>query len=166
MTESLLLDNVEKFRGKSVEYSKVPLGMTITDVKEELLVQVELRSIEARMPLRQHKAYKTRLHLGHERRKERRNLVRKCPHSSLVVPRAKNIHREIIRAKYVVGCDGAHSWTRKHFGIPFQGQHTHGVWDVMDLIPITNFPDIRKNCIIKSDHGNLLLVPRENKLVP
>jgi 2-polyprenyl-6-methoxyphenol hydroxylase-like FAD-dependent oxidoreductase len=35
---------------------------------------------------------------------------------------------EILRAKYVIGCDGAHSWTRKHFGMPFLGQVTDSLW--------------------------------------
>jgi flavin-dependent dehydrogenase len=35
---------------------------------------------------------------------------------------------EIIRAKYLVACDGAHSWTRKYFEVPFRGQATDSLW--------------------------------------
>ena len=31
---------------------------------------------------------------------------------------------EIVRAKFVIGCDGAHSWTRKELGIELEGEQT------------------------------------------
>lgn len=48
---------------------------------------------------------------------------------------------ETIRAKYVVGCDGAHSWTRKALGPDFdmQGEMTDFIWGVLDIVPITDF---------------------------
>ncbi|PWY71716.1 hypothetical protein BO70DRAFT_389570 [Aspergillus heteromorphus CBS 117.55] len=71
-----------------------------------------------------------------------------------------------IRARYLVGCDGAHSWVRKRLGLFLEGDQTpNGHWGVLDCIPITDFPDIRKRCIIKSDAGNLMIIPREKKLV-
>lgn len=37
---------------------------------------------------------------------------------------------------------------------------------VLDIIPLTDFPDIRKNCVIRSEHhGNLMLIPRRNRLI-
>lgn len=37
---------------------------------------------------------------------------------------------------------------------------------MIDVVPKTDFPDIRKNCIIRSaKSGNLMLIPREDKLV-
>lgn len=36
--------------------------------------------------------------------------------------------KETIRTKYLVGCDGAHSWTRKYFEIPMIGQRVDSVW--------------------------------------
>lgn len=35
---------------------------------------------------------------------------------------------ETVRAKYLIGCDGAHSWTRKQLNIPFEGSHTDHIW--------------------------------------
>lgn len=35
---------------------------------------------------------------------------------------------ETIRAKYIIGCDGAHSWTRQQLDIPFEGESTEHVW--------------------------------------
>ena len=44
--------------------------------------------------------------------------------------------REFVRAKYVVACDGAHSWTRKRFGIPFHGDQTDSLWgEITSLTP-------------------------------
>ncbi|KAI0195231.1 FAD binding domain-containing protein [Xylaria flabelliformis] len=76
--------------------------------------------------------------------------------------------KEIVRAKYVVGCDGAHSWTRKILGKDFEmhGEMTDFIWGVLDIIPITDFPDIRNRCMIHSaTSGSLMIIPRENKLV-
>lgn len=36
--------------------------------------------------------------------------------------------QETIQAKYVVGCDGAHSWLRKHLDIGFVGDLTDSTW--------------------------------------
>jgi len=38
---------------------------------------------------------------------------------------------------------------------------TKKVWGVMDVYPRTSFPDIRKKVIIKSNSGNIVLIPRE-----
>ena len=35
----------------------------------------------------------------------------------------------------------------------------------MDAVPRTNFPDIRKVCVVHSAHGTVMAVPRERKLV-
>jgi hypothetical protein len=46
---------------------------------------------------------------------------------------------ETIRAKYVIGCDGAHSWTRRQLGINMEGKQTEFIWGVLDIIPVTDF---------------------------
>ncbi|KAK1525910.1 phenol hydroxylase [Colletotrichum costaricense] len=73
---------------------------------------------------------------------------------------------EIVHAKYVIGCDGARSWTRRALGFELDGEATDFIWGVMDIIPITDFPDIRMRCAIHSaENGSLMVIPRENKLV-
>jgi len=47
--------------------------------------------------------------------------------------------RETVRAKYMIGCDGAHSWTRRQLGFKLEGEQTDYVWGVLDIIPITDF---------------------------
>lgn len=37
---------------------------------------------------------------------------------------------EIVKARYLIGCDGAHSWTRKQVNIPLEGSSTDHIWSV------------------------------------
>ena len=74
--------------------------------------------------------------------------------------------RERVNAKYVLGCDGAHSWVRRTLGFKMEGESTDYVWGVLDIVPLTNFPDIRHRCAIHSkDHGSVMVIPREGGLV-
>jgi phenol 2-monooxygenase (NADPH) len=67
-----------------------------------------------------------------------------------------------IRARYVVGCDGARSATRRAIGRELAGDVTDELWGVMDVLAVTDFPDIRMKCAIHSaHHGNILIIPRE-----
>ncbi|EXM21289.1 hypothetical protein RAB80_016759 [Fusarium oxysporum f. sp. vasinfectum] len=66
------------------------------------------------------------------------------------------------RAKYAIGCDGAHSTVRKSLGFKMVGDSSDSVWGVMDVYPVTNFPDIRKKAMLQSkSDGNLMIIPRE-----
>lgn len=49
---------------------------------------------------------------------------------------------ERIKAKYLLACDGAHSWTRRQMGLPMEGEQTDFVWGVMDTIPLSNFREL------------------------
>ncbi|GES62091.1 FAD binding domain protein [Aspergillus terreus] len=68
---------------------------------------------------------------------------------------------EYFEAKYAMACDGAHSTVRRSLGYTMVGDSTDAVWGVMDMIPRTNFPDIRKKATVRSKAGNLLIIPRE-----
>lgn len=75
-------------------------------------------------------------------------------------------HVEFVKAKFLVGCDGAHSWVRRQLGFQLEGDSTDYIWGVLDIVPITDFPDIRQRCAIHSaDAGSVMVIPRENKLV-
>ncbi|HTX11448.1 MAG TPA: FAD-dependent monooxygenase [Solirubrobacteraceae bacterium] len=68
----------------------------------------------------------------------------------------------IIRAKYVVGCDGARSAIRPAIGRELVGDATNESWGVMDALAVSDFPDIRVKCAISSaNEGNILIIPRE-----
>lgn len=67
-----------------------------------------------------------------------------------------------VRARYVVGCDGARSTVRKAIGGELHGDAAHQAWGVMDVLANTDFPDVRQKCLITSAReGNLLILPRE-----
>jgi phenol 2-monooxygenase len=79
---------------------------------------------------------------------------------------AKAGSEEIVHAKYMLGADGAHSWTRNQLGFKLEGDSTDYIWGVLDIVPITDFPDIRMRCAIHSaNSGSVMVIPRENKLV-
>jgi phenol 2-monooxygenase len=67
----------------------------------------------------------------------------------------------IVRAKYLVGADGAHSRVRKSMGLKLEGETTDHIWGVIDFVTDTNFPDVRKRCAIHSDAGSIMIIPRE-----
>jgi phenol 2-monooxygenase len=67
-----------------------------------------------------------------------------------------------IRAKYVIGCDGARSLVRDAIGAEPRGDFANHAWGVVDMLAVTDFPDIRLKAAIQSaDEGNILLIPRE-----
>lgn len=69
---------------------------------------------------------------------------------------------ETVKARYVVGCDGARSTVRKSIGRTLHGDSANHAWGVMDLLAVTDFPDIRCKSLIQSDkHGSMLIIPRE-----
>ncbi|BAS15430.1 phenol 2-monooxygenase [Arthrobacter sp. Hiyo8] len=68
----------------------------------------------------------------------------------------------IVRAKYVVGADGARSKVRESIGCTLAGDQANHAWGVMDVLAVTDFPDIRTKCAIQSGTGgSILLIPRE-----
>ena len=69
---------------------------------------------------------------------------------------------EVIRTKFLVGCDGARSKVRHSIGQKLSGQSALQLWGVLDVLAVTDFPDIRLKCAIQSgDAGSLLIIPRE-----
>lgn len=67
-----------------------------------------------------------------------------------------------VRAKYVVGADGARSKVRESIGCTLAGDQANHAWGVMDVLAVTDFPDIRLKCAIQSGKGgSILLIPRE-----
>ena len=69
---------------------------------------------------------------------------------------------ETVKCKYAVGCDGARSQVRKSIGQELVGDALNQAWGVMDILAVTDFPDIRlKSAIQSTNEGNLLIIPRE-----
>lgn len=69
---------------------------------------------------------------------------------------------ETVRARYVVGCDGARSAVRRSLGRALHGDSANQGWGVMDVLAVTDFPDIRLKSVIHSaNEGSALVIPRE-----
>src|SRR5215475_1846281 len=69
---------------------------------------------------------------------------------------------ETVTARYVVGCDGARSIVRTSMGRELRGDSANHAWGVMDVLAVTDFPDIRCKSLIQSAHeGSVLIIPRE-----
>ncbi|KAI1815057.1 FAD binding domain-containing protein [Poronia punctata] len=74
--------------------------------------------------------------------------------------------REKVRAKYLFGGEGARSFVREQLGIKITHKDPIAhVWGVMDGVVETDFPDIKMKCTIHSDHGSIMVIPRENNMV-
>ena len=70
--------------------------------------------------------------------------------------------KETVAARYVEGCDGARRTVRQLLNLEMRGDSANKVWGVMDLLLVTDFPDIRNKSIIQSaNEGNVLIIPRE-----
>ncbi len=74
-------------------------------------------------------------------------------------PRASE--ERTVRAKYLVGGDGARSSVRTALGHRLHGEASLHAWGVMDVLANTDFPDIQVKCSIQSRDGSILLIPRE-----
>jgi phenol 2-monooxygenase len=66
-----------------------------------------------------------------------------------------------VRARYVVGCDGARSVVRRAIGQSLEGDAARQLWGVMDVLAVTDLPDIRFKLVIQSTEGNSVVIPRE-----
>lgn len=94
---------------------------------------------------------------------------------------------ETVRAKYLFSGEGARSFVREQLkiGITHKDPIAH-VWGVMDGVVDTDFPDIKvcisgaglfmnananllcllqMKCTIHSEHGSIMVIPRENQMV-
>lgn len=69
---------------------------------------------------------------------------------------------ETIKARYVVGCDGARSTVRRSIGRTLHGDSANHAWGVMDVLAVTDFPDVRFKSLIQSaNDGSIIIIPRE-----
>jgi phenol 2-monooxygenase (NADPH) len=66
-----------------------------------------------------------------------------------------------VMARYVVGCDGSRSSVRQAMGRTLVGDVANQAWGVMDVLAVTDFPDIRLKSAIRGNDGNILIIPRE-----
>ncbi|KAK3398868.1 phenol hydroxylase [Sordaria brevicollis] len=170
--ETIFMDNIKKYSKDSIKVERgvLPESLVIDESKvdddEAYPVTVTLRTLteEESAPPQVISASKVpdglfRSNLHEDYDEEARMIAASRARSG-------ESGSEVVHAKYVIGCDGARSWTRRALGLELIGDATDFVWGVMDIIPITDFPDIRMRCAIHSaDHGSLMIIPREKKMV-
>lgn len=60
-----------------------------------------------------------------------------------------------------MGCDGARSAVREALGLQMVGDAANHAWGVLDVLAVTDFPDIRLKSIIRSQEGSIIVIPRE-----
>ncbi|KAI0051414.1 FAD/NAD(P)-binding domain-containing protein [Auriscalpium vulgare] len=71
----------------------------------------------------------------------------------------------VVRAKYVLACDGARSavrrWAAPH-GVKLLGEALPVTWCVLDAVGLkSDFPDLERLSVIRSEQGIVLIIPRE-----
>ncbi|POR35292.1 Phenol 2-monooxygenase [Tolypocladium paradoxum] len=70
---------------------------------------------------------------------------------------------EVVKAKFLVGSDGAASSIRKKLEIPFDGVSTDIYWGIMDCIFESDYPHAWVfGSVISSKHGGCVIIPRED----
>ncbi|KDQ12675.1 hypothetical protein BOTBODRAFT_34126 [Botryobasidium botryosum FD-172 SS1] len=154
--EDILRDAMEEC-GVYVEQPKVPISLSLSEDESEL----QSRSSEP-YPVKivlQRPSASTRVENGHNVH------TNGAANTSTVLGSASGAAQDIVRAKYVVGADGAHSWVRSAVGIDMVGESTKFVWGVVDFVPESDFPDLRISCAIHTEHGNCMIIPREKDLI-
>ncbi|HWK97500.1 MAG TPA: FAD-binding monooxygenase [Pseudolabrys sp.] len=90
------------------------------------------------------------------------------PHEHRVTARFEHLKEgqypeiETVKARFVVGCDGARSAVRRSIGRNLHGDSANHAWGVMDVLAVTDYPDIRMKCLIQSaKDGSVIIIPRE-----
>lgn len=69
-----------------------------------------------------------------------------------------------IQSRYVIGADGAHSFVRNHFAIPFEIIRPQMVWAVIDGIIATDFPKVPEIIVFQAETSDVAWIPREGKI--
>lgn len=141
--ERFFLDNIKKYSKDTihVERGVLPESLEIDESKVEdesaYPVTVKLRHLteEEAQPEQQVTASK-----GASDGLFRSTLVYEDDEDELIKKsKARAGTGEVVHAKYVIGCDGARSWTRRALGFELNGEATDFIWGVLDIIPITDF---------------------------
>ena len=117
--EAVLLDEIQKHSAVEIQRNVIPTSMDIDTCQmlsfgsHAVIVKLREASQEYRGP-GSNGADQT------QPRQRKRSKVEESP-----------ISQETVRAKYVIGSDGAHSWTRAQLDFHMEGEQTEYVWGVL-----------------------------------
>jgi 2-polyprenyl-6-methoxyphenol hydroxylase-like FAD-dependent oxidoreductase len=71
---------------------------------------------------------------------------------------------ERIQSRYVIGADGAHSFVRNHFEVPFEITRPQIVWAVIDGIIETDFVKVPEIIVFQAETSDVAWIPREGEI--
>jgi 2-polyprenyl-6-methoxyphenol hydroxylase-like FAD-dependent oxidoreductase len=71
---------------------------------------------------------------------------------------------EKIKSAYVIGADGAHSFIRNHFKIPFQIMRPQIIWAVIDGVIDSDFPKVPEIIVFQAETSDVAWIPREGNI--
>jgi len=131
--ERFFLDHMKENGGLEVERGVLPEELKFDreraedEGEESYPVTVRLRHLsdEEATPAQNNTSVPDGLFRSSLAKDDTDDLIRRSQH--------KGGETEVVRAKYVVGCDGAHSWTRRLLGAGFEleGEATDLIWGMM-----------------------------------
>lgn len=130
--ESLLQESIQRGSTVEIKWNVFPIGLVFDPARvgddNSHPITVKLGYLEKFDPSSTGPSQGEKLNddaaNGHDRSTNNRYL---SSHS----PRKYQTADHILHCKYVLGCDGAHSWVRKNLGISMEGDQTNHIWGVL-----------------------------------
>ncbi len=68
-----------------------------------------------------------------------------------------------IHSRYLIGADGAHSFVRKYFRIPFEIVKPQIIWAVIDGVIDSDFPKVPEIIVFQAETSDVAWIPREGE---
>lgn len=130
--EQFILDSIHENSSIKVERSVAAEALQFNELDKDdhsaYPITVQIRTLEAE------KAVNGEVHAQNGVLEAKNGMSKKnaSDDSNGVTPQSNGEEKiEIVKAKYLLACDGAHSWTRRQMGIPMDGSNTDYVWYVL-----------------------------------
>ena len=115
--EAILIEEINQYPTVHIHHNVEPVSIDIDSSNvldhSSHAIKIKLRPVE-------------RGHLDHQT-----NGVKSSPAQKLEHPCQGD--QETVHARYVIGCDGAHSWTRAQLGFCMEGEQTEYLWGVLGM---------------------------------
>jgi phenol 2-monooxygenase (NADPH) len=129
--ERFFLDNITKYADPPIEVERgvLPTSLHVDESLAEdnaaypITVTLQHLSEEEAVPPQQRDKLQDGLFRSNLSPDDTDDLIKKSS--------GKEGSIETVKAKYLVGCDGAHSWTRRQLGFEMQGEATDYIWGVI-----------------------------------
>jgi 2-polyprenyl-6-methoxyphenol hydroxylase-like FAD-dependent oxidoreductase len=71
---------------------------------------------------------------------------------------------EMIQSRFIIGADGAQSFVRDRFKIPFQIERPKLIWAVIDGFIETDFPKVPEIIVFQNETSDVAWIPREGDI--